>query len=215
LTVLIDPTLFSAARTPEPTQTICPAHEEAVVNLLRPLLYGVLLWSVSLAPRPTPALAQNAQHDFDWEIGMWHTHLERLLYPLTDSARWVEYEGTSAVGEVWGGGANLVELDVEGPEGRLEVLSLRLYDPRSGQWTLNSANRAFGLMSEPMLGGFRDGRGEFFGQITMAGRAIFVRFVITKIDDDTWRFVQAFSDDGGQTWQDNWIATDTRMSGGA
>jgi hypothetical protein len=70
-------------------------------------------------------------------------------------------------------------------------------------------------MSEPMLGGFRDGRGEFFGQITMAGRAIFVRFVITNVDDDTWRFVQAFSDDGGQTWQDNWIATDTRMSGGA
>lgn len=187
------------------------------MNMLRPVLYGVLLWSVSLAPRPTPALAQNAQDaqaDFDWEIGTWHTHLERLLHPLTDSARWVEYEGTSAVREVWGGGANLVELDVEGPEGRLEVLSLRLYDPRSGQWTLNSANRASGLMSDPMLGGFRDGRGEFFGQFTMAGRAIFVRFVITNVDDNTWRFVQAFSDDGGQTWQDNWIATDTRMSGG-
>ena len=38
-----------------------------------------------------------------------------------------------------------------------------------------------------------------------------VRFVISDITADTCHFEQAFSADGGKTWEVNWIATDTRV----
>ena len=41
---------------------------------------------------------------------------------------------------IWDGAANLVELDVEGPTGRIQALSLRLYDTATRQWTLQSAS---------------------------------------------------------------------------
>jgi hypothetical protein len=154
---------------------------------------------------------RDGQHDFDFEIGTWHTHLERRLHPLTGSNEWVEYEGTSTIRKVWDGRANLVELDVEGPAGRIEALSLRLYNPESRQWSLNFSNSRTGTMSPPTIGGFRNGRGEFYSQETLDGRAILVRFVISDITPQSCRFEQAFSGDGGKTWEVNWIATDTRI----
>src|SRR5687767_5202615 len=79
----------------------------------------------------------DGQHDFDFEIGTWKTHLRRLKNPLTGSTTWVEYKGTTVVRKVWSGRAYLVELDVDGPAGRIEGLSLRLYNPQSRQWSLN------------------------------------------------------------------------------
>jgi hypothetical protein len=155
---------------------------------------------------------RDGQHDFDFEIGAWKTHLKRRLDPLTGSDDWVEYEGTSIVREVWNGRANLVELDVEGPAGRIEALSLRLYNPESRQWSLNFSNSRTGTMSPPTIGEFRDGRGEFYSQETLNGRAILVRFIISDITPTSCRFEQAFSDDGGKTWEVNWIATDTRIA---
>lgn len=154
---------------------------------------------------------RDGQHDFDFEIGTWKTHLRRLKNPLTGSTTWVEYKGTTVVRKVWIGRANLVELDVEGPSGRIEGLSLRLYNPEARQWSLNFANSASGTLAEPVVGGFKNGRGEFFGQEMLNGRAIFVRFVISEITPNSCRFEQAFSDDGGKTWEVNWIATDTRV----
>jgi hypothetical protein len=153
----------------------------------------------------------DGQHDFDFEIGTWKTHLSRLLRPLTGSTTWVEYEGTSVVRKVWNGRANLVELEVDGSAGHLEGLSLRLYNPESRQWSLNFANSKGGALSPPAIGEFRNGRGEFFSQETFNGRAILVRFIITNITPNSCRFEQAFSDDGGKTWEVNWIATDTRV----
>src|SRR6202789_3330793 len=65
---------------------------------------------------------RDGQHDFDFEIGAWKTHLKRLVHPLTGSTTWVEYEGTSVVSKVWDGRANLVELEVDGPGGHIEAL---------------------------------------------------------------------------------------------
>src|SRR5512133_4168626 len=69
---------------------------------------------------------RDGQHDFDFEIGTWKTHLKRLLHPLTGSSQWVEYEGTSVVRKIWDGKANLVELVADGPAGHFEGLNLRL-----------------------------------------------------------------------------------------
>jgi hypothetical protein len=167
--------------------------------------------SDTTAQRGDPAGQRDGQDDFDFEIGTWRTSLSLLRNPLSGSSTWVEYEGTSVVRKVWDGRANLVELDVEGPTGRIEGLSLRLYNPESGQWSLNFANSAYGVLTPPVIGGFENGRGEFYGQEMLNGKQIFVRFVISDITPTSCRFEQAFSDDGGETWEVNWIAVDTRI----
>lgn len=163
------------------------------------------------AVRHAPAQLRDGQHDFDFEIGAWRTHLRRLVHPLTGSTTWVELEGTTVVRKVWDGRANLVELDVSGPSGRIVALSLRLYNPQTRQWSLNFANSADGTLAQPTIGEFKNGRGQFYDHETLNGRAIFVRFVILPFSPDSCRFEQAFSDDGGQSWEVNWIATDTRI----
>lgn len=154
---------------------------------------------------------RDGRKDFDWEIGSWRTHLRRRLRPLTGSNEWVEYNGTSIVKPISNGRANVVELDVSGSAGRIEGLSLRLYNPDAGQWSLNFSNIKSGTLTVPVIGEFKNGRGEFYGADTLYGRAILVRFVIFDVTPTSAKFEQAFSNDGGKTWEVNWIATDTRV----
>jgi hypothetical protein len=100
----------------------------------------------------------------------------------------------------------------DGPAGHFEGLSLRLYNPRSRQWSLNFASVNGGTMTPPTIGSFENGRGEFYSQETLDDRAILVRFVISDITPSSCRFEQAFSADSGRTWEANWIATDTRVT---
>jgi hypothetical protein len=171
-------------------------------------------FSQTAAPRVNARSAnplRDGQHDFDFEIGTWKTHLRRLLKPLTGSTTWAEYDGTTVVRKVWNGRAILLELVADGPAGHFEGLALRLYNPQSRQWNLNFANVNAGVLAQPTIGEFKNGRGEFFDQETFNGRAILVRFVISDITPNSCHFEQAFSDDGGKTWEVNWIATDTRV----
>jgi hypothetical protein len=150
-------------------------------------------------------------HDFDFEIGTWKTHVRRLLNPLTGSTNWVEMEGVTTVTKVWGGRANLVELVADGQGGHFEGLSLRLYNPNTRKWSLNFASSSDGIMTPPTIGEFKNGRGEFHSHETLNGIPILVRFVISEITPISCRFEQAFSTDEGKTWEVNWIATDPRM----
>ncbi len=61
-----------------------------------------------------------------------------------------------------------------------------------------------------MIGQFKNGRGEFFDQEVFQGRAIYVRFIFSDITPGSFRLEQAFSADGGKTWEPNWIATFAR-----
>jgi hypothetical protein len=153
---------------------------------------------------------RDGQTDFDFEMGTWKTHLSRLQHPLSGSSTWVQYEGTTTVRKVWNGRANLLEFEATGTAGHIEALSLRLYNPGSHQWSLNFANSASGELGRPTVGEFRNGRGEFYDQETLDGRAILVRFIISDITAISCRFEQAFSDDGGKSWEVNWIAADSR-----
>ena len=166
---------------------------------------------------PAETGIRDGQHDFDFEIGAWRTHLRRLVHPLSGSTQWVEFNGTSVVSKIWDGRANLVELEVDGPGGHIEGLSLRLYDPNSHQWSLNFASSKGGGLGQPTIGDFKNGRGEFYDQEMFNGRMILVRNIWSDITPDSCRFEQAFSDDGGKTWEVNWIAVDTRLksAGGA
>jgi hypothetical protein len=176
---------------------------------------SLLLPVVSLpAAMPTvPAsLKPDGGHDFDFEIGTWNSHLSRLIHPLSGSAKWADFDGTTVVRKVWNGRANLVELEVQGSLGHIEALSLRLYNPKTRQWSLNFANGNVGELSPPpAIGEFNNGRGEFYDDESFNGKRIKVRFVISNVTQDTCRFEQAYSEDGGKTWEINWIATDTRL----
>ena len=165
----------------------------------------------ALATQAQPPSVRDGQHDFDFEIGTWKTHLRRLLHPLSGSSAWAQYEGITTVRKVWNGRANLVELPADGPAGHFEGLNLRLYNPQSHQWSLNFASSRSGTLTQPTIGGFVNGRGEFYDQEDFEGRAVFVRFLIIPVDADTVRFEQAFSEDGGKTWELNRLATATRV----
>ena len=173
------------------------------------LLSGCLLGAlVANAATSEAAKQRDGQHDFDWDIGRWKVHMRRLLHPLTGSTTWVEYDGTDVVRKIWSGRANLGEVELDGPSGHLELLTLRLYNPESHQWSMNISSSAAGVLSPPAVGGFEGARGEFFEQEDYNGRNILVRFEVSVLTPTTCRFEQAFSSDGGSTWELNLIVNE-------
>jgi hypothetical protein len=156
--------------------------------------------------------ARDGQHDFDFNIGTWTTHISRLRNPLTGSTSWVEYDGTSVVRELLNGHASLFELTADGPAGHIEGVGLRLYNPQSHQWSLNWANGSTGVLGVPTVGKFENGRGVFVDQELFNDRLILVRNSFMDITRDSARFEQTFSDDEGKTWETNWVMTFKRLT---
>src|SRR5208282_5025770 len=158
---------------------------------------------------------RDGQHDFDSLIGTWKYHLKRLQRPLTGSTTWVDFEGTGVCYKIWDGRANLDTIEVDSPTGHIEGLTLRLYNPQSHQWSLYWANSKIGVLDPPQIGEFKNGRGEFYAQDILNGKSIIIRFVWTNTTTSTPHFEQSFSDDGGKTWEVNWITDQTRVTDGS
>jgi hypothetical protein len=155
----------------------------------------------------------DGQHDFDFEIGTWKIHLKRLEQRLAGSTTWIEFEGTSVTRKVWDGRAQLEQFETDSPGGgHIEGLTLRLYNPQSHQWRLYWANSKIGILDPPQVGEFKNGRGEFYAQDTINSKTILIRFIWSNTDTNTPHFEQSFSDDGGKTWEVNWITDQTRVS---
>jgi hypothetical protein len=152
----------------------------------------------------------DGQHDFDWDIGTWKIHQRRLIHPLSGSTNWVEYTGTDVVQKLWDG-ANTGRIESEGPAGHLELFTIRIYNPDAHQWNIYFTNSASGTLSVPAIGDFKNGRGEFYDQETFKGKSILVRFRVSDITPDSCSFDQAFSPDGGKTWETNFVVTETRV----
>jgi hypothetical protein len=156
---------------------------------------------------------QDGPHGFDFEIGTWKIHLKRLEGRLVHSNKWVEFDGISVTRKVWDGRANLEEFEVDSPTGHIEGLTLRLYDPQTHQWSLYWGTNKSGTLGAPTIGEFKNGRGEFYDTEPSGpnGRSVLVRFVWSNITPDSAHFEQSFSDDGGKTWEVNWITDQTRV----
>jgi len=158
-----------------------------------------------------PAITErDGQHDFDPLIGAWKYHLKRRLHPLTGSTTWVEFEGTGVCRKIYDG-ASIDQIEVDGPTGHIEGLTLRVYNPQSHQWRLYWANSKVGILDPPQVGQFKDGHGEFFAQDTVNGKTILLKFDWTNLNTNMPHFEQSFSDDGGKTWEVNWITDQTRV----
>ena len=174
------------------------------------------LITFALALASTTALAETSthdgQHDFDFEIGKWNVHLKYLKQRLHGSHEWLEGNGTSVMRSMWDGKANVDELSVTLPTGPLEGATFRIYSADTHQWSIYWANRKDGQLGlPPMVGEFKNGRGEFYDQEAFEGRMIYVRFVWSNITPKSAHFEQAFSADGGKTWEVNWITDQTRI----
>lgn len=166
----------------------------------------------STAPgTPTP---RDGQHDFDFELGSWKIHLKKLQHPLSGSTSWVEFDGTSVTRKVWDGRSQIEEFETDSAAaGHIEGLTLRLYNPQSHQWRLYWANAKNGTLEVPQIGEFtKDGYGEFYAQDTLNGKSIFVRFIWSETNTSKPHFEQSFSEDGGKTWEVNWITDQTRVN---
>lgn len=171
--------------------------------------------SVNTRPSDAKSQATDGQRDFDFQFGTWRTHIKRLRKPLVGSTEWVEYDGTSVVQKIWNGRASLLELDVKGPAGRLRGMGLRLFDPKTQQWNINWVNGSDNTFQIPMIGKFKNGRGEFYDHEAFNGKSIFARNSFFDITSNSIQFEQAFSEDAGKTWETNWIMTFTRQKDGA
>lgn len=167
--------------------------------------------SQATSPASAAATPRDGKHDFDWDIGIWKTHQRRLLKPLTGSTTWVDYEGTDLVRKVWEGASEGI-VEADGPAGHLEIFTLRLYNPAAHQWGISFATSAGGSLSAPAIGEFKNGRGDFYDQESYNGRTILLRFSVFDIAASSCRFEQAFSDDGGKTWEVNFVVDETRVT---
>jgi hypothetical protein len=165
----------------------------------------------SVPDQNTASKIRDGQHDFNFELGSWKIHLKKLDHPLTGSNKWVDFDGSSVTRKVWDGRAQLEQFETDGSAGHIEGLTLRLYNPQSHQWSLYWASSKTGTIGIPTVGEFKDGVGEFYDHEEINGRMTLVRFLWTKTNSDSPHFEQSFSEDGGKTWEVNWITDQTRV----
>lgn len=162
------------------------------------------------ADPPAPAL-RDGSHAFDFDIGTWHTHIRRVLEPLSGSGESIELDGTVTVRKVWDGRASLEEIETDGPKGHWEGMSLFLYNPQAHQWSQSFINSRIGELNQPLVGEFRNGRAELFSPDTYQGRSILVRGMWSDITPDAHRYTESYSADGGRTWATAFEARLTRL----
>jgi len=181
------------------------------------LLLPILQADAGPAEQAPVAAQQAAQHDgahdFDFLIGNWKAHVKRLPDRLVGSNKWIEYDGISNHKKLLDSNANFEEFDVKSAkEGlRIKAQTLRLYNPESRQWSIYLVDLDKGTLGlPPVVGQFNGRKGEFYDQEQWKGRAILVRYEWTDISPKSARMEQAFSADGGRTWEVNWICELTR-----
>jgi hypothetical protein len=149
--------------------------------------------------------------DFDFWMGEWKVHNRRLRTRLAGSDDWEEFEADVKAWPILGGLGNEDVFRTD-HDGGFVGMSFRFFDPRARQWSIYWADsRRPGLLDPPLVGSFVGDTGVFHGDDTFEDQSIRVRFVWSGVTTGSPRWVQAFSEDGGETWEENWSMDFTRV----
>jgi hypothetical protein len=177
-----------------------------------------VLLAISLVAAPAAAppaeggsVADHA-HDFDFLIGKWRVHHWRLKDRLAGSRDWVEFDGTSQLWMTMDGKGTIDDNYIGLPDGPYRAVGIRAYDPKTATWAiwwLDERNPR--VIEQPVFGNINNGVGIFEGDDTFRGKPIKVRFTWSHITPDSAHWEQAFSPDGGKTWETNWRMELTRV----
>ena len=147
----------------------------------------------------------DGRNDFDFLIGTWKVHHRSLKQRLKGSTEWLEFYGDTVCRKILNGLGNLDENIIQRNTGPVHAMTLRLFNPASREWSIYWSTDLTGTLDVPMVGGFKDGRGEFYSQEVFESQHIYSRFIWSKITVTSCQWEQAFSIDGGKTWETNWI----------
>jgi len=132
---------------------------------------------------------------------------------LVGSNSWVEYDGISNHKKLLDTSANFEEFDVRSADGKLRIKAqtLRMYNPETHQWSIYGLELDKGsLETPPLVGNLVGDHLELYNQQLWKGRVVLVRYVWRSLSPKTARMEQAFSADGGKTWEVNWICNLSR-----
>jgi hypothetical protein len=157
--------------------------------------------------------AHDGAHDFDFYFGRWRVHNERLRERLVGSTQWQHFDAIQECRPILGGLGNIDEFvtDEFGP-GVFLGMTLRLFDRATQRWSIWWASNRKGGLDAPVIGEFTDGVGRFEGDDTHNGVPVRARFIWSGIQANRALWEQAFSSDGGKTWETNWRMHMTRLA---
>ena len=147
----------------------------------------------------------DGRNDFDFLIGTWKVHHRMLKARLKRSDEWIEFEGDTVARKILNGIGNMDDNIIHMETGAVHAITLRLFNPASQEWSIYWSTDRTGMLDVPMIGGFKDGIGEFYSQEIFEGRQIYNSFIWSSGTGSACRWEQAFSEDGGRNWETNWI----------
>jgi len=148
---------------------------------------------------------RSTARDFDFFMGRWIVQNRRLRERLAGSGEWEEFAATSVARPLLDGLGNEDEFRSD-HDGGFIGMSFRFFDPESRQWSIYWADsRRSGVLDPPLFGSFAGDTGVFHGSDRFNGRPILVRFIWAGVTIETPRWEQAFSEDGGESWETNWV----------
>ncbi len=186
----------------------CLAPHFAFALLLAAAMFTTLadtLAAGKLAAKTQPA-SLSSEHDFDFLVGSWAVQHRRLKHRLAQSKEWETFSGTCKTWLVLGGQGDVDDNVLQTPAGTYRAVTLRSFDPATKSWSIWWLDsRHPHELDPPVIGSFGDGTGTLFTKNTFNGRPIIVRYIWSDITPNSAKWQQAFSDDGGTTWETNWV----------
>jgi len=163
---------------------------------------------MSQEERATPGL-----HDFDFLVGHWQVHHRKLKQRLANNHEWIEFEGTLFTQPLMGSYSNVDDTVLNVPGAPYRGVALRSFDPETQQWSIwwLDSRTPLAPLDPPMIGGFHNGVGTFYGDDTVKGKRVRARFIWSNITPTSCHWEQADSPDEGKTWETNWVQDITRV----
>lgn len=164
--------------------------------------------AAAVSSPPVHSAARDGSHDFDFIYGKWRMPNHRLVKRLAGSHTWDDFVSCDEASPLPGG---IGDMDVYRASYWKDFvgITIRTYDPQTGLWRLYWFDNRFshGVIQPPVVGSFDGNVGVFEGKDTFNGKPIIVRFIWTlnpKGSEVAAKWEQAFSTDGGKTWETNW-----------